>query len=45
VNAVPEFEDCRRAAEARGVALKDVQAAASRAFLQGHPNDQEMLDG
>jgi uncharacterized protein (TIGR00299 family) protein len=45
MNAVPEFEDCRRAAEARGVALKDVQAAASRAFLQGHPNDQETLDG
>jgi uncharacterized protein (TIGR00299 family) protein len=33
VNAAPEFEDCLRIASERGVPLKDVQAAASRAYL------------
>ena len=32
VTASPEYEDCRRLAEARGVALREVQAAAVRAF-------------
>lgn len=32
VNANPEFEDCRRAAEAHGVPWKHVQAAAVAAF-------------
>jgi uncharacterized protein (TIGR00299 family) protein len=33
VNFVPEYEDCRRLAEQRGLPLKDVTAAASRAYL------------
>jgi hypothetical protein len=34
VNFVPEFEDCRRLAEEKGIALKEVQAAAVCAYLQ-----------
>jgi len=34
MNFVPEYEDCRRLAEERGVALKEVQAAATRAYLE-----------
>lgn len=34
VNFVPEFEDCRRLAAEKGVALKEVQAAAVHAYLQ-----------
>jgi pyridinium-3,5-bisthiocarboxylic acid mononucleotide nickel chelatase len=34
VNFVPEFEDCRRLAAEKGVALKEVQAAAIHAYLQ-----------
>jgi pyridinium-3,5-bisthiocarboxylic acid mononucleotide nickel chelatase len=34
VNFVPEFEDCRRLASERGVALKEVQAVAIHAYLQ-----------
>ena len=33
VNFVPEFEDCRRLAAEKGVPLKDVIAAANRAYL------------
>ena len=33
-NAQPEFEDCRRAAEARGVPVKEVWAAALSAYRQ-----------
>jgi len=33
VNFVPEYEDCRRLAAEKGVPLKDVTAAASRAYL------------
>jgi uncharacterized protein (DUF111 family) len=33
VNSVPEFEDCRRLAMEKGVALKEVQAAALSAYL------------
>jgi uncharacterized protein (DUF111 family) len=33
VNAAPEFDDCLRIASERGVPLKDVQAAASKAYL------------
>jgi pyridinium-3,5-bisthiocarboxylic acid mononucleotide nickel chelatase len=33
VNAAPEFEDCLRLASAKKVPLKDVQAAASKAYL------------
>lgn len=38
MNVAPEFEDCVRVAEAGGVAVKDVQAAAVHAFLSraGH---------
>jgi pyridinium-3,5-bisthiocarboxylic acid mononucleotide nickel chelatase len=39
-NVQPEFEDCRRAAEARGVAVKEVWAAAlfaARAANLGAP--------
>ncbi|HET9314893.1 MAG TPA: nickel pincer cofactor biosynthesis protein LarC, partial [Vicinamibacteria bacterium] len=34
-NAQPEFEDCRRAAGARGVAVKEVWAAALSAYRAG----------
>jgi pyridinium-3,5-bisthiocarboxylic acid mononucleotide nickel chelatase len=34
VNFVPEFEDCRRLATEKGVALKEIQAAAIHAYLQ-----------
>jgi hypothetical protein len=34
MNFAPEFECCRRLAEQRGVSLKEVMAAASRAFLE-----------
>ncbi len=37
VNYVPEFEDCRRLAAEKGVALKEVQAAAIHAYLHGKP--------
>jgi uncharacterized protein (TIGR00299 family) protein len=33
MNAAPEFDDCVRVAQAGGVAVKDVQAAAVHAFL------------
>jgi uncharacterized protein (DUF111 family) len=35
VNAAPEFEDCVRAAGERGLAVKDVQALAVKAYLDG----------
>lgn len=35
VNFVPEFEDCRRLAMEKDVAVKEVQAAAMHAYLQG----------
>jgi uncharacterized protein (TIGR00299 family) protein len=35
VNSIPEFEDCRRLAAEKGVALKDIQAAAVHAYMQG----------
>jgi pyridinium-3,5-bisthiocarboxylic acid mononucleotide nickel chelatase len=34
MNFVPEYEDCRRLAVDNGVALKEIQAAAVRAYLQ-----------
>ena len=34
VNFVPEFEDCRRLAMEKGVAVKEVQSAAVHAYLQ-----------
>lgn len=33
LNAAPEFDDCVRVAEASGRAVKDIQAAAMKAFL------------
>ena len=35
-NVAPEFEDCRQAAERKGVALKEVMAAALSAFRGAH---------
>ena len=35
VNAAPEFEDCLRIASERRVPVKDVQAAANKAYLDG----------
>lgn len=35
LNAAPEFEDCRRIASSKGVALKEVQQAALAAFHEG----------
>jgi uncharacterized protein (TIGR00299 family) protein len=37
VNFVPEFEDCRRLAMEKGIALKEVQSAAIHAYLQAKP--------
>jgi len=37
VNAAPEYEDCRRNAEARGVPLKQVMAAAMEAYRKEQP--------
>ena len=34
VNASPEFEDCARAADERGLPIKDVQALAMKAWLE-----------
>jgi uncharacterized protein (DUF111 family) len=34
VNSIPEFEDCRRLAAEKGVALKEIQAAAIHAYMQ-----------
>lgn len=34
VNAAPEFEDCLRIASERSVPVKDVQAAANKAYLE-----------
>jgi len=34
VNFVPEFEDCRRLAKEKGVALKEIQAATTCAYIQ-----------
>ena len=34
VNAAPEFEDCARVAREHGLPIKDVQAAATRAWLE-----------
>jgi uncharacterized protein (TIGR00299 family) protein len=33
VNAAPEFEDCLRISNERGIPVKDVQAAAAKAYL------------
>ena len=33
LNAAPEFDDCARAATERGISIKDVQAIASKAWL------------
>ena len=37
-NAQPEFDDCQRAAAARGVAVKEVWAAAVAAYRTRHPS-------
>ena len=38
VNAAPEFEDCLRIASERSVPVKDVQAAANKAYLDTKPD-------
>ena len=37
LNALPEFDDCARVARERGVPIKDVQAAATKAYLDRLP--------
>ena len=37
LNASPEFDDCARIAGERGRPVKDVQAAAMKAFLDRRP--------
>jgi uncharacterized protein (TIGR00299 family) protein len=37
MNASPEFEDCARIAAARGLPIKEVQAIATKAWLDGTP--------
>jgi len=39
VNAAPEFEDCLRIASERSVPVKDVQAAANKAYLDSKTGD------
>lgn len=39
LNATPEFEDCRHAAEAYGVPLKQAQAAAMAGYTSGQTKD------
>ena len=39
VNAAPEFEDCLRLASQGNVPVKDVQAAATKAYLDARAND------
>ena len=41
VNAAPEFDDCARVAAERGVPLKDVQAAATRSWLDQRPETKD----
>ena len=38
LNASPEFEDCARAASERGMSIKDVQALATKAWLDSRPS-------
>jgi uncharacterized protein (TIGR00299 family) protein len=40
INAAPEFEDCRKAAELHGVALKQVQQAAIAAYFAGKAGEE-----
>jgi len=40
VNFVPEYEDCRRLASEKGIALKEIQAAALNAYLQSEAGSQ-----
>lgn len=35
VNAAPEFDDCERLARERALPVKDVQALAMKAYLDG----------
>ncbi len=42
MNASPEYEDCRRLAAEKGVALKEVVAAATHAYLESQGTGHEM---
>jgi uncharacterized protein (TIGR00299 family) protein len=39
LNAAPEFDDCARIADQRGLAIKDVQAIAARAWLESRDTE------
>jgi uncharacterized protein (DUF111 family) len=41
LNCVPEFEDCRKLASEKGVALKEVQASAVSAYRSVSENGPE----
>jgi hypothetical protein len=41
MNAAPEFEDCARAAAEHRLSIKDVQAMAIRAWVDGHGTSVE----
>jgi uncharacterized protein (TIGR00299 family) protein len=41
VNAMPEFDQCRAAAQKAGVALREVQEAARAAYSAQHPGSSE----
>jgi uncharacterized protein (TIGR00299 family) protein len=43
-NYSPEYEDCRRIAEANGIALREVQEAVLRCYLSGGPATQPSND-
>jgi len=42
VNAAPEFDDCQRLAAERGIPIKDVQAIASKAYLDKQPQGSRL---
>jgi hypothetical protein len=44
LNATPEYEDCRRIAAQKGVALKDVLAAATHQFQKWVEAQPELSD-
>ncbi len=41
LNASPEFDDCARVANERGVPVKDVQAAATKSWLEQRPGTRD----